>query len=192
MTIQTSNQKLVALLQLAYSAEMGAALAYRGHWRSLADKTERSEIRLIEAQEWLHRREVGALLKDLAAHPRLAYELKYFVIGQVLGFLCYLAGWFLPMYGAGRMESKNYREYEQAAEYALTCGHLEYINCLLSMAEVEWEHEFYFRGKVEGHPWHSFWPMWEKLPVKSTIRTNNRSYRALNNAENLIQSRAVV
>jgi hypothetical protein len=192
VTTQTSNQKLVALLQLAYSAEMGAALAYRGHWGSVANTTERTEIRKIEAEEWLHRREVGALLKDLLAHPRLDYELKYFIIGRALGFLCYLTGWFLPMYGAGRMESKNYREYELAAEYALGSGHLDYIDCLLSMAEVEWEHEFYFRGKVESHPWHSYWPIWEALPAKSSIRTNYRSYRTSNTTENLIQGGAIV
>jgi hypothetical protein len=169
---QINQQKLVGLLQLAYSAEMAAALAYRGHWRSLEDRVERHEIRLIEAEEWLHRREIGALLKDLLAHPRLDYELKYFIIGQVLSLLCHVVGWFLPMYGAGRMGHKNCLEYELAAQYALACGHQDYINCFLSMAEVEWDHEFYFRGKVESHAWHSFFPVWEQLPARSSIRSN--------------------
>jgi hypothetical protein len=186
---QTNQQKLVGLLQLAYSAEMAAALAYRGHWRSLKDRAEQNEIRLIEAEEWLHRREVGALLKDLLAHPRLDYELKYFIIGQVLGLLCHVVGWFLPMYGAGRMESKNCHEYELAAQYALACGHQDYINCFLSMAEVEWDHEFYFRGKVESHTWHSFFPVWEHLPARSSIRSNatGKLNPTLNVSENLRQ-----
>ena len=185
MTTQTSEQKLVGMLQLAYSAEMAAALAYRGHWRSLANTAERAEIRRIEAEEWLHRREVGALMKDLLARPRLDYELKYFVTGKVLGWLCFLAGWFLPMYGAGRLESQNFREYELAADYALAAGHLDYIECLLSMAEVEWEHEFYFRGKVEGHPWHKFIPLWASLPPRSSIRMHHST---LNTPANLLQS----
>jgi demethoxyubiquinone hydroxylase (CLK1/Coq7/Cat5 family) len=98
---QADYRKLVELLQLAYSAEMGAALVYRGPWRSISDERERGGIRRIEAQEWLHRREVGARLKDLLVQPRLSYEVKYFHIGRALGFLCHLAGWFLPMYGPG-------------------------------------------------------------------------------------------
>lgn len=169
-----SRSELVKLLQLAYSAEMGAALAYRGHWRSLADPAERAEVRHIETEEWLHRREVGALLRDLAVHPRLGYEIKFFLIGTILSGLCHLAGWFIPMYGAGRLESRNYREYAQAAMFAFECGHLDYINCLLSMAETEWDHESYFRGKVESHPWHALVPMWEKTPPRAAIRQNYR------------------
>lgn len=190
MKQQTSHQKLVGLLQLAYSAEMAAALAYRGHWRSLADKVEQKEIRLIEAQEWLHRREVGALLKDLLAHPRLDYEMKYFITGQVLGFLCHLAGWFLPMYGAGRMESRNYRQYLLAADYALACGHTDYINCFLSMAEVEWDHEAYFRGKVESRAGQHWLPLWEELPARSSIRAAYRPHPAIISSGELLKQRA--
>ncbi|MBN9387287.1 MAG: hypothetical protein J0I20_04480 [Chloroflexi bacterium] len=174
-----SRSELVKLLQLAYSAEMGAALAYRGHWHSLADPVERAEVRHIEAEEWLHRREVATLLRDLAAHPRLWYEIKFFIIGTVLSWLCHLAGWFIPMYGAGRLERRNYREYVQAAAFACECGHLDYTNCLLGMAETEWDHENYFRGKVETHPWHAIVPMWEKTPPRTTIR---QSYRFVTQA----------
>ena len=192
MTSQTSQQNLIALLQQAYSAEMAAALAYRGHWRSVSDPTERTEIRKIEAEEWLHRREVGALLKDLLAHPRLGYELKYFVIGSVLGWLCHLAGWFVPMYGAGRLESRNYREYALAATYAQDCQHPEYTDCLLSMAETEWDHEAFFRGKVESHAWHKFVPLWEQLPARSTIRTGNRARLSPGMPEQLIPGAVAV
>lgn len=192
MTIQTSKQNLIALLQVAYSAEMAAALAYCGHWRSVKDPAERAEIRKIEAEEWLHRREVGALLKDLLAHPRLSLELKYYLIGSVLGWFCHLAGWFVPMYGAGRLESKNYREYAQAAAYAYDCGHLDYTDCLLSMAETEWDHEAYFRGKVESHPWHRFVPAWEKLPARFSIRTSYRANLSPQIPEKLTHSVAAV
>ena len=174
MKVNDSRSELVKLLQLAYSAEMGAALAYRGHWHSLSNPPEKAEVRHIEAEEWLHRREVGALLRDLAAHPRLTYEFKFLVIGTVLRGLCHLAGWFAPMYGAGRLESRNYREYAQAAAFAFESGHHDYINCLLSMAETEWDHESYFRGKVEKHPWHAFVPMWEKTPPRASIRQGYR------------------
>ena len=55
------------------------------------------------------------------------------------------------MYGAGRLESHNVKEYEDAADLAVVSGHPEFVECLLEMAEVEWDHEAYFRGKVESH-----------------------------------------
>lgn len=190
MKEKESRSELVKLLQLAYSAEMGAALAYRGHWHSLANPVERAEVRHIEAEEWLHRREVGALLQDLMVHPRLAYEIKFFLIGTVLRGLCHLAGWFWPMYGAGRLESRNYREYAQAAAYAFECGHTDYINCLLGMAETEWDHERFFRGKVETHPWHAFMPMWERPPDRATIRQKFFLVEHPNSTGNLVQQPA--
>ncbi|MDB5080144.1 MAG: hypothetical protein JWP00_2068 [Chloroflexi bacterium] len=75
------------------------------------------------------------------------------------------------------MESRNYREYELTAGYAVNCGHYDYVNCLISMAEVEWVHEFYFRSKVESHPGHSYVTLWASLPAMSTIRANCRAHQ---------------
>ena len=74
------------------------------------------------------------------------------------------------MYGAGKLESRNIREYETAARYAVGCGQLQFVACLLTMAEVEWEHEHYFRLKVEQHWLVRFVPLWPKPPAKSAIR----------------------
>jgi hypothetical protein len=63
---------LEALLRLAYSGELAAAHAYRGHWRSLAAGDERERVRAIEAEEWHHRRQVGAMLAALGATPAAA------------------------------------------------------------------------------------------------------------------------
>ena len=54
------------------------------------------------------------------------------------------------MYGAGRLERGNIVEYEEAAEFARACGREDFIDCLLTMAEVEWEHELYFRDEGGG------------------------------------------
>ena len=74
------------------------------------------------------------------------------------------------MYGAGKLESRNIREYESAARFALACGEPEYIDCLLTMAEVEWEHEQYFRARVLSHPWHRVFKVWPAPPPKASIR----------------------
>jgi hypothetical protein len=82
------------------------------------------------------------------------------------------------MYGAGRLESRNIREYEGAARFALKCGHPEHIDCLLTMAEVEWEHEHYFRLKVLSHALGRVVPVWGEPPPKESIRTSFREFAA--------------
>jgi rubrerythrin len=166
----SSRESLIAVLQLAYSGERAAAYAYRGHWHSLSDPAERARIHEIEEEEWHHRRLVGELLASLDAAPRPGAELRALLVGRVLGLLCHVGGWFLPMYGAGRLESKNVREYEEAALHARGCGRADMIDCLLTMAEVEWEHERYFRGKVENHPGVRLLGLWPAPPPKETIR----------------------
>lgn len=173
-------QNLRTLLQLAYSAELAAAYAYRGHWRSVADAGEKARIQQIENEELHHRRLVGEMLTKLDAHPRSAREIRATIVGRALGILCHLSGWLAPMYGAGRLESRNIREYETAARYALRCGHTEFIDCLLTMAEVEWEHERYFRSRVECHRWAKRLRLWPSPPPKETIRLSleQESYSA--------------
>jgi rubrerythrin len=164
------QERLVHLLQLAFSGERAAAYAYRGHWRSVRDPEERRRIHEIEDEEWHHRRLVGEILAGLGAAPQPARELKALVIGRTLGLLCHVSGWFLPMYGAGRLESRNVQEYEVAARYAECCGRHDLIDCLLTMAEVEWEHERYFRAKVMSHRWGRHLRLWTPPPPKETIR----------------------
>ncbi|HEU5240253.1 MAG TPA: hypothetical protein VFU37_24170 [Pyrinomonadaceae bacterium] len=64
-TKDKSRQNLIAILQLAYSGELAAAYAYRGHWHSLRRKDERESVRNIENDEWRHRKFVGEMLKSL-------------------------------------------------------------------------------------------------------------------------------
>src|SRR5207244_8396165 len=91
-------------------------------------------------------------------------------IGKFIAGFCHADGWFLPIWGAGRLERHNIVEYEDAAMYAAACGHDEMIECLLTMAEVEWEHERYFRQEVLGHPLTRLFRIWDAPPAKETIR----------------------
>src|SRR5262245_31395198 len=122
-----SRQKLIALLQLAYSGEPAAAYAYRGHWHSVIDQDQAQAIRTIEDDEWRHRRQVGEMLASLGSGPHRSRELRATIIGRTLGFLCHLMGWLAPMYGAGRLESRNVREYETAARHARDCQRVDFI-----------------------------------------------------------------
>jgi hypothetical protein len=110
------------------------------------------------------------LLRDLKARPRRLREIRAAIIGRMLGLLCHFTGWFAPMYGAGRLESRNIVEYETAAMYARDCGHEDFVDCLLTMAEVEWEHEQYFRSRVLGHRLGQRLSLWPEPPPRETIR----------------------
>ena len=168
---QTNNTApLVGILQLAYSGELAAAYAYRGHWQSVSDPEERRRIEEIENEEWHHRELVGGMLTSLNAEPSPSRERRATMIGRVLGLLCHVSGWLAPMYGAGRLESRNIREYETAARFARDCGRDDLIDCLLTMAETEWEHERYFRRQVLKHRLAKYLPIWPEPPSKENIR----------------------
>jgi rubrerythrin len=170
MSPQHERQLLVALLQLAYSGELAAAYAYRGHWHSLRDANERTRIEEIEIEEWHHRKLVGDMLVSLDSRPSAMREARAAIIGRALSVLCHLSGWLAPMYGAGKLESKNIREYETAARHARNCGRNDLVDCLLTMAEIEWDHEHYFRSRVLSHDWASRLPIWPEPPRKEMIR----------------------
>ncbi len=168
-----SLRKLIRQLQGACSGELAAGFAYRGHWRSVSDPAERARIREIEEEEWHHRALVLGLLRQLGAGPNRLREAVFWTIGHAIGLFCHVGGWFAPMYGAGRLERSNIVEYEEAAIYAAAAGHPEMIDCLLEMAEVEWEHERYFRERIAGHWLLRVFPMWDAPPPKSEIRAKH-------------------
>ena len=147
----TARESLIRILQNAYSGEVAAAYAYRGHWKSLSESPEKDRIREIEAEEWIHRKCVGEWLVKLDAKPRALRDKAFWTIGRFLGHSCFISGWFFPMYFAGRLESGNVNEYEEAAKYARELGMDECAADLLEMAKVEAEHELFFRETVTGH-----------------------------------------
>ncbi|HXE75998.1 MAG TPA: ferritin-like domain-containing protein [Candidatus Xenobia bacterium] len=162
--------RFIEILQKAHSGELAAARAYRRHWRSVGDPEERRQIQKIEEEELHHRHLVGEMLRELSAWPSALREARAALVGRVLSLLCRVSGWFAPMYAAGWLESRNIREYEEAARQARACGREDLIPCLLTMAEVEWEHERYFRSKVLSHRLARLFPPWEAPPPKEAIR----------------------
>lgn len=150
---QDFREKLIAMLRSAYSGELAAGLAYRAHWRAVSDAGERAEIARIEAEEWAHRTEVGAMLQQLGARPQQLRELLMTLVGAAAGVSCHLGSWIVPMYFAGRLEHANIREYEDGAVYARELALPDFERALLVMAAVERRHEAYFLQTVAAHPW---------------------------------------
>jgi rubrerythrin len=171
--VSDAREKLIRQLQGAYSGELAAGYAYRGHWHSVRDAADRERIRTIENEEWHHRDLVGAMLRDLGAQPSRKREVIFYCIGKSIAFLCHVGGWFIPMYGAGRLEVNNIVEYEDAAVYARDCGHEEMIDCLLEMAGVEWEHEKFFRERITGHWMLRFFKLWKPPATRPQARATD-------------------
>ncbi|MGZ5441771.1 MAG: ferritin-like domain-containing protein [Thermoanaerobaculia bacterium] len=162
--------ELIRVLRSACSGELAAIHAYHGHAASVSSREERERILAIQQEERHHRELVLGLLGSLGASPSRSRELVFWCIGHAISLLCRIGGWFIPMYGAGRLERSNIVEYEDAARHARALGRTDMIDCLLTMAEVEWEHEKYFRERILGHRLLRLLPLWPAPPPKEAIR----------------------
>lgn len=173
-----ARRTLVLQLQLAYSGELGAARAYAGHKASLRDRAERASLDRILRDEIRHRHCIIAMLSELGAVPDARRERKLNLVGRAISTFCFVGGWFAPMYGAGRLEAQNVREYEIAARLAHTAGLEVYVEPLLEMAEVEWDHERVFRAYASGHPLWRVFPHWAPPPPREEIRSSYAAFVA--------------
>lgn len=143
------HPQLVKLLKKAYSAEKAAAYAYQGHAGSVRNPLEKIAIRQIEEDEWNHRHEVLQIMKHYGIEPSKWYEKKYAVIGKIISGSCYVIGWFMPFFFAGKLESGNVCEYFKAKQYFNSLGIREFDRVLYEMGIKEKEHEVYFLNKIK-------------------------------------------
>lgn len=165
-----AKRELRLLLELAYSGELGAAWAYLGHSRALKDGPEREEVARICRDELRHRQCLLSMIHELGGSPDERRERKLSFVGHSIAWFCRWGGWFFPMYGAAKLEAQNIREYELAARLAYLAGLAQWVDPLLEMAEVEWDHERYFRQKAQTHLLWSWVPHWPLPPAREEIR----------------------
>ncbi|HXV61377.1 MAG TPA: ferritin-like domain-containing protein, partial [Vicinamibacteria bacterium] len=128
---EMEKARLTSILRKAYSGELAAALAYAGHGRSLPPGEDRSTIGRIEHEELLHRLELGKMLEEIGEPPSAVREIEFWIVGKTIACLCHVGGWFIPMYGAGRLEAGNVREYEDAARSARAAGYEHFVRPLV-------------------------------------------------------------
>ena len=152
--MKTTNHRLglIHVLQMAYSGEKAAAYAYNAHWKSLKSEEERLAIQQIEQEELDHRQIALAMLRELNASPQAWRDVWMGIVGRTIGASCYVIGWFLPMYFAGRLEHSNVKEYEVAAAHADGIGMDEFASELRRLSDVELQHEQFFLKTITGHP----------------------------------------
>ncbi len=173
----SARVSLIRALQLAYSGELGAALAYVGHRVSVGRSPDRRLIAGILKDELRHRRILLAMLHDLGAAPDPRSERKMKWIGRSIGFLCQIGGWYIPMYGAARFEARNIVEYEDIARLAWCAQRHGDSDTLLHLAEVEWDHEIALRQRTADHWAWRISPKWQAPAPRDTIRDRFEAFR---------------
>lgn len=144
--------RMIRVLRSAYSGELAAGWAYRGHWRSVRDPAERAAIARIEREEWEHRAIVLSMLQRMDAQPERLRDAWMRIVGIAVAGACFVIGRFLAMYFAGRLESSNIGEYVDGAISARQLERFADERTFERLARVEAEHEWFFRNAVAGHP----------------------------------------
>jgi rubrerythrin len=147
--INLNHPEAVKLLQMAYSAERAAAFAYVGHANSVKNQNEKKAIKQIEDDEWHHRIEVLKIMQEYNIPVSKWYEFRFYVIGKLISFSCYVIGWFMPFYFAGRLESGNVCEYFRLKIYFNSLGITKHDQVLYDMGIKEKEHEVYFYEQIK-------------------------------------------
>ena len=158
--MKLQHPALIDLLQKAYSAEKAAAFAYIGHAGSVKNAEEKKAIRQIELDEWNHRKEVLGIMNQYEIPVKKYYEFRFHVIGRLISASCYVIGWFMPFYFAGRLESGNVCEYFRMKQYFNSLGIHEHDQLLYEMGMKEKEHEMYFLDQIKTN---KLLPLFEKL-----------------------------
>jgi hypothetical protein len=154
------HPKLVKQLRLAYSAEKAAAFAYIGHAGSVKDPNAKVAIKQIEMDEWSHRETVLSIMRRYDIPVSRYNEVKYHIIGRFISLSCYVIGWFMPYYFAGRLESGNVCEYFVMMHSFNELGITEHDEVLYEMGIKEKEHEVYFRKNLTNN---RLLPVFEKI-----------------------------
>ena len=147
--MKLNQPELVDLLKMAYSAENAAAFAYIGHAGAVKNPEEKMAIRQIELDEWNHRQEVLQIMQKYDIPVSKYYEFRFHVIGRIISASCYIIGWFMPFYFAGRLESGNVCEYFRMMHMFHSLGIKEHDKVLYEMGIKEKEHEVYFLEQIK-------------------------------------------
>lgn len=140
--------KLIWLLKLSHGIEIGAINAYLGHVESLKNESVQKEILMIASEEVRHKRQVAEFLEILNSAPSPLINRIFSIVGHCMGFLCHYTGYYIPMLGAGLIETMGVVNYEIVAKEAFKQNQNRIGTILLEMAATELEHKNYFKRKA--------------------------------------------
>ena len=160
LDLKKQHPELYKILRKAYSAEKAAAFAYQGHAGSVKNPAEKIAIRQIEMDEWGHRKEVLEIMKQYKVPVSKYYEFRFHIIGKIISYSCYVIGWFMPFFFAGKLESGNVCEYFRMMQFFHSMGIHDHDKILYDMGIKEKEHEVYFLSKIKNN---KLLPFFEKI-----------------------------
>ena len=115
---------------------------------SLKTEEEKAAVKQIENDEWEHRKNVLAIMAQYEIPVSRFYEIKFHLIGKIISASCYLIGWFMPYFFAGKLESGNVCEYFVMMHYFHSLGIKEHDRVLYEMGMKEKDHEVYFLEQI--------------------------------------------
>jgi len=158
--MKLNHAALTDSLRKAYSGEKAAAFAYIGHAGSLKKPEDKAAVRQIERDEWGHRENVLRIMQKYDIPISRFYEIKFHLIGRFISASCYVIGWFMPYFFAGKLESGNVCEYFVMMRHFRSLGITEHDEILYEMGMKEKDHEVYFLQQIKGS---RLLPIFEKV-----------------------------
>jgi rubrerythrin len=135
---------LHAHLRLSYSSELGAAVAYNGHAKSVRSAADREAILQISAEEHQHREQLLTIMSVRKLPPWFILERVFWLIGSTIGFGCAVWGEWASAYGASLFEINGVSEYKRMAKMAERLGDHELVQVMNEYAAHERVHHEYF------------------------------------------------
>lgn len=141
-------KKLISLLRLAHSIEIGAREAYRWHSKAAGKSTkEGMEIYLMSTEEEGHRKVVGKFLKMWGGKPNAALDALMWLVGNLVGLSCFVSPKRASALGARLMEAIGGDIYFDLADEAFDEGYKNTSFVFIKMAQTERLHEDFFKQK---------------------------------------------
>lgn len=129
------------MLKFTYGVEVGAHLAYLGHYT----RTKDLKVLSIAYDEDLHKKQIAIILRNHKTKPSLLINSVFFIIGNIVRYLCYISPKFLLNKVATTLELFAVFSYKELAK-----RFPDYKKVLEEMEETEQAHANYFTlGKVQ-------------------------------------------
>jgi rubrerythrin len=125
-------------LKFTYAVEIGARLAYLGHYRATKDP----KVLAIADEELLHREKVAKILACYGQKPLPAFNVAFTVIGTFIQYACHVSPLFMLNLVARSMEIFAVVSYNRLAEI-----YPFHEDELCAMADAEAKHAAYFWEK---------------------------------------------
>lgn len=123
------------MLKFNHGVEIGAKLAYYGHFR----RTGEAGIYKIIQEERIHQQHLYDILKSFNEKPSDAIDTTFVIIGNIISYLCKFCPLFMLDFVARTMEKFAVFNYKSLAK-----KYPKYQSVFEEMVSCEQRHDHYF------------------------------------------------